>query len=383
MTVIADRRQSAPAVPRRAAGQGAVVLLRRHPGRRCRRASTPSSTQHAPRRDARARADAARAHRGARTASRPKTSSRRRAPPGCCRATAASPTRDEVPAGSRLVAGRWWTPDYQGPPLVSFEKQHRRRARPQDRRPGHRQRARPQHHRDASPICARSIGRASASISCMVFSPGTFRGAPHTHIATLTYPGGGTSRGGSRAAQSRGGRLPDDHHRARAGGARCHRPYRDQPGARDPRRERAHADRGGAGARRRARGRTPASRLRRRHPQDRSARRGCGCSSAYALEYLAARRRHRAVRRGGGLGGRRLDHHQGHEPVVRLAAGPAAGGGRRRRSPQRCCLGWSAPSPRSARSRHPCSATCNLGDAVRTCAQATTRRASPTTCRRR
>ena len=27
----------------------------------------------------------------------------------------------------------------------------------------------------------------------MVFSPATFRAAPHTHIATLTYPGGGTS----------------------------------------------------------------------------------------------------------------------------------------------------------------------------------------------
>ena len=27
----------------------------------------------------------------------------------------------------------------------------------------------------------------------MVFSPGSFRGAPHTDIATLTYPGGGTS----------------------------------------------------------------------------------------------------------------------------------------------------------------------------------------------
>ena len=25
----------------------------------------------------------------------------------------------------------------------------------------------------------------------LVFSPGTFAGAPHTHIATLTYPGGG------------------------------------------------------------------------------------------------------------------------------------------------------------------------------------------------
>jgi putative ABC transport system permease protein len=26
----------------------------------------------------------------------------------------------------------------------------------------------------------------------MVFSPNSFRGAPHTHLATLTYPGGGT-----------------------------------------------------------------------------------------------------------------------------------------------------------------------------------------------
>ena len=29
---------------------------------------------------------------------------------------------DQPPAGSRLVAGEWWKPDYQGPPLVSFEK---------------------------------------------------------------------------------------------------------------------------------------------------------------------------------------------------------------------------------------------------------------------
>ena len=27
----------------------------------------------------------------------------------------------DVPAGSRVVAGEWWGPDYQGPPLVSFE----------------------------------------------------------------------------------------------------------------------------------------------------------------------------------------------------------------------------------------------------------------------
>ncbi len=27
-----------------------------------------------------------------------------------------------VPAGSRLVAGQWWSADYAGPPLVSLEK---------------------------------------------------------------------------------------------------------------------------------------------------------------------------------------------------------------------------------------------------------------------
>src|SRR5262249_59909484 len=29
---------------------------------------------------------------------------------------------DTVPAGSRLVEGQWWQPQYQGPALVSFEK---------------------------------------------------------------------------------------------------------------------------------------------------------------------------------------------------------------------------------------------------------------------
>ena len=28
----------------------------------------------------------------------------------------------DIPAGSRVVEGQWWGPDYNGPPLVSFEK---------------------------------------------------------------------------------------------------------------------------------------------------------------------------------------------------------------------------------------------------------------------
>jgi putative ABC transport system permease protein len=97
----------------------------------------------------------------------------------------------QIPEGSRLVEGKWWSPDYDGPPLVSFEK----------------------HIADGlglklgEPITVNVLGRnITARIAnmrtvdwqslginfVMVFSPHTFRGAPHTHLATLTFPNGGT-----------------------------------------------------------------------------------------------------------------------------------------------------------------------------------------------
>jgi putative ABC transport system permease protein len=99
---------------------------------------------------------------------------------------------NEVPAGSRVVEGEWWKPDDQGPPLVSFEKKV----------------ADGLGLKLGDTVTVNVLGRIlTARIAnlraldwqslginfVMVFSPGSFRDAPHTDIATLTYPGGSTS----------------------------------------------------------------------------------------------------------------------------------------------------------------------------------------------
>src|SRR5512139_530557 len=98
----------------------------------------------------------------------------------------------EIPTGSRLVEGKWWGANYDGPPLVSFEK---RIADGLGLKLG-------------DPVTVNVLGRnITATIAnmrlvdweslginfVMVFSPNSFVGAPHSHLATLTYPGGGTS----------------------------------------------------------------------------------------------------------------------------------------------------------------------------------------------
>jgi putative ABC transport system permease protein len=97
----------------------------------------------------------------------------------------------EVPAGSRVVAGKWWGADYDGPPLVSFENKI----------------AEGLGLKIGDPVVVNVLGRnITATLSnlravewqslginfVLVYSPGAFRGAPHAHIATLTYPGGST-----------------------------------------------------------------------------------------------------------------------------------------------------------------------------------------------
>jgi putative ABC transport system permease protein len=91
----------------------------------------------------------------------------------------------EIPKGSKLVEGQWWGPDYTGPPLVSIEKKI----------------ADGLGLKIGDQIVVNVLGRdIAATISnlravdwqslginfVLVFSPNTFKGAPHSHIATLT-----------------------------------------------------------------------------------------------------------------------------------------------------------------------------------------------------
>jgi putative ABC transport system permease protein len=91
----------------------------------------------------------------------------------------------EIPKGSKVVEGKWWDADYDGPPLVSIEKKIADGLR----------------LKIGDEIVVNVLGRdIPATISNMrnvdwqslginfvlVFSPDAFRGAPHTHIATLT-----------------------------------------------------------------------------------------------------------------------------------------------------------------------------------------------------
>jgi len=91
----------------------------------------------------------------------------------------------EIPKGSKVVEGKWWDADYDGPPLVSIEKKIADGLK----------------LRIGDEIIVNVLGRdIPATISNMrnvdwqslginfvlVFSPNAFKGAPHTHIATLT-----------------------------------------------------------------------------------------------------------------------------------------------------------------------------------------------------
>jgi putative ABC transport system permease protein len=97
----------------------------------------------------------------------------------------------QLPAGSRLVAGDWWPPDYSGPPQVSLEKQI---ADGLGLTVGDEVTVNVLGRNLSARIAnLRAVDWNSLAINfVLVFSPAALRGAPHTEIATVTYPGGGT-----------------------------------------------------------------------------------------------------------------------------------------------------------------------------------------------
>jgi putative ABC transport system permease protein len=99
---------------------------------------------------------------------------------------------NEVPLGSTVVAGNWWTADYDGPPLVSFDQ---RLAAGLGLAIG---------DTIAVNVLGRTIEAKIANLRrieweslginfVMLFSPNTFRGAPHSVLATLTFASGGST----------------------------------------------------------------------------------------------------------------------------------------------------------------------------------------------
>ena len=99
-----------------------------------------------------------------------------------------------VPEGSRVVEGQWWGPGYQGPPLVSMEK---RIADGLGLKVGDELIVNVLGRNITARVAnVRTVDWQSLGINfVLVYSPGAFRGAPHTDLATLTYPGGSTAAG--------------------------------------------------------------------------------------------------------------------------------------------------------------------------------------------
>ncbi len=96
-----------------------------------------------------------------------------------------------VPAGSRIVAGQWWDAGYSGPPLVSLES---RTAEDFGLKLGDSITVNVLGRKITARIAnLRAVDWENLGINfVLVFSPGTFSGAPHSDIATLTFADGGT-----------------------------------------------------------------------------------------------------------------------------------------------------------------------------------------------
>jgi putative ABC transport system permease protein len=92
-----------------------------------------------------------------------------------------------VPEGSRIVSGKWWPADYQGPPLISLDAEAARAA---GLKVG---------DTLTVSILGREIDATIASLReinwdtmgfnfVIVFAPGTLESAPHSFMATISMP---------------------------------------------------------------------------------------------------------------------------------------------------------------------------------------------------
>jgi putative ABC transport system permease protein len=92
-----------------------------------------------------------------------------------------------LPQGSRLAAGTWWPPDYQGPPLVSFDAAV---ARGMGLKVGDTLTVNLLGREITATIAnLRSIDWERLGINfVMVFAPGTLENAPQTHLAAVYLP---------------------------------------------------------------------------------------------------------------------------------------------------------------------------------------------------
>lgn len=99
---------------------------------------------------------------------------------------------EKIPENSTLVSGEWWPADYRGEPLVSFDAEL---ARGLGLAIGDKVRVNVLGREiEARVANTRSVQWESLAINfVMVFSPNTFRGAPHSYLATVTWPDGGTA----------------------------------------------------------------------------------------------------------------------------------------------------------------------------------------------
>jgi putative ABC transport system permease protein len=94
----------------------------------------------------------------------------------------------DIPSGSRVIEGEWWPEGYQGPPLLSIEK---RIADGLGLKIGDTLTVNVLGRNITARIAnLRVVDWQSLGINfVLVYSPNAFRGAPHTHIATLTFGG--------------------------------------------------------------------------------------------------------------------------------------------------------------------------------------------------